>query len=111
MSDVAAAPSGVPQGSVVGPIVYVVYINDLPEALTSPSFLFADDIKIVNLSSKAEDLTTDLQAAALWATQWDMEFSWWRCKTSHFGRDQAPDLADEDALGSHVLGQVDSSKD
>ncbi len=42
--------------------------DDLPEALSSPSFLFADDLKIVNSSSKADDLTTYLQAAALLAT-------------------------------------------
>ncbi len=96
MSDWAAAPSGVPQGSVLGPILFVVYINDLPEVLSSPSFLFADDLKIVNSSSKADDLTTDLQAAALWATQWDMEFSWAKCKTLHCG---------------HGLAQVDSFKD
>ncbi len=69
VSDWAAAPSGVPQGLVLGPILFVAYINDLPEALSSPSFLIAADLKIVNGSSKAEDLTTDLQAAALWATQ------------------------------------------
>ncbi len=43
-------------------------MNDLPKALSSLSFLFADDLKIVISLSKAEDLATDLQAAALWAT-------------------------------------------
>ncbi len=72
-----------PHGSILRLILFGVYINDLPEALSSPSFPFADDQKIVNSSSKAEDLTTDLQAAALWATQWDVEFSWAKCKTLH----------------------------
>ncbi len=50
------------------------------------------------------------QAAALWATQWDMEFSWAKCKSLHFSRGQSPDLPVEDELGSHVLEQVDSFK-
>ncbi len=45
VSGCAAAPSGVPQGSMFGPILFVVYSNDLPEALSS--FLFVDDLKIV----------------------------------------------------------------
>ncbi len=111
ISDWSAAPSGVPQGSVLGLILFVVHIHDLPEALSSPSVLFADDLKIVNSSSKAEDIMIDLQAAAFRVTQWDMEFSWAKCKTLHFGRCQAPDLAFEDELGSHVLEQVDSFMD
>ncbi len=111
MSDWAAAPLGVPQGFVVGPILLVVYITALPEALSSASFPFADDLKIVNGLSKAEDLTTYLQAVALRATQCDMELSWVKCKTWHFGRGQAPELAVEDELGSHVMEQVDYFKD
>ncbi len=76
VSEWAAAPSGVPQGSVLGPIRFVAYINDLPEVLRSISYLFADDLKIVYCSLKADDLSADMHTAALWASQWDMEFSW-----------------------------------
>ncbi len=65
----------------------------------------------MNSSSKAEDLTTNLQAAALWATQWDIEFNWAKCKILHFGRGHAPDLVVEDELDRHVLEQVDSFRD
>ncbi len=53
----------------------MTYINDLPEVLSSFSFLFADDLMIVNWSSKADDLSADMHTAALWAFQWDMGFS------------------------------------
>ena len=38
--------SGIPHGSVIGPLLFVLYINDLPEVTKSDTFLFADDIKI-----------------------------------------------------------------
>ena len=38
--------SGIPQGSVLGPILFVLYVNDLPDCVSNDTFLFADDTKI-----------------------------------------------------------------
>ena len=45
-SEWANITSGIPQGSVLGPILFVLYINDLPENIVSNVYMFADDTKI-----------------------------------------------------------------
>ena len=47
--------SGIPQGSVIGPLVFVLYINNLPELTKSDTFLFADDIKIFRTITDKND--------------------------------------------------------
>ncbi len=43
----AEAKSGVPQGSVIGPVLFVIYVNDLPDRLSADSLHYADDIKLI----------------------------------------------------------------
>ena len=54
-SEETAVLSGIPQGSVLGPLLFVVYINDLPESVKSNIFLFADDTKILKQITSKED--------------------------------------------------------
>ena len=70
--------SGVPQGSVLGPILFLVYINDLPEELSSQVRLFADDTAVyltVGGSDDGKTLQTDLDRLSVWENRWDMEFN------------------------------------
>ena len=60
-SEETAVLSGIPQGSVLGPLLFVVYINDLPESVKSNIFLFADDTKILKQITSKED-ALDLQS-------------------------------------------------
>ena len=84
--------SGVPQGSVLGPILFLVYINDLPEQVKSRVRLFADDTAMyLALSAHIEGqiLQNDLLSLEKWEKMWDMTpfpgclrlglswFNWW----------------------------------
>ena len=69
MSSVAQVTSGVPHGSVLGPLLFLVYINDLPLVVSSTVGLFADDAYIYQVIKSKEDTTAlqrDLDALVKW---------------------------------------------
>ncbi|MES9881396.1 MAG: reverse transcriptase domain-containing protein [Sedimenticola sp.] len=81
--------SGIPQGSVLGPILFLVYINDLPNTVTCLIKLFADDSKLyskVNNQMQAETLQQNLNSAETWANEWQMYFNAKKCKHLHIGK-------------------------
>ena len=47
--------SGVPQGSVLGPLLFTMFVNDIPSIVSSPTFLFADDTKIFHFIKSSDD--------------------------------------------------------
>ena len=71
--------SGVPQGSVLGPLLFLVYINDLTDNISSHMRLFADDSSIFtsvkDIDLTQEKLVKDLEAVSTWAYQWKMVFN------------------------------------
>jgi hypothetical protein len=87
----AAVLSGVPQGSVLGPILFLVYINDIDGAAVLIEALrkFADDTKLGNGAETEESrrrLQETLDRLVEWAQVWGMEFNIKKCKVMHFGR-------------------------
>ena len=76
-SDWADIESGVPQGSILGPILFLVYINDLFDEVSSDIRIFADDTFIFRFvdSSSTIDLNADLQKITVWAHQWKLIFN------------------------------------
>ena len=62
--------SGIPQGSVLGPLLFVIFINDLPDNITSYTKMFADDTKLFQALHSIDDkdsLQTDINKLAAWA--------------------------------------------
>ena len=88
-SDWSDVNSGVPQGSVLGPLLFLVYVNDLPGVVQSDVKLFADDTKLftgVPSTADAERLQADLDALMRWSESWQMPFNQGKCKVLHIGR-------------------------
>ena len=75
--------SGVPQGSVLGPVLFLLYINDIAEGICSHMKLFADDCLIyrtIQSSSDQHILQQDLNALVKWAEKWQIKFNTAKCK-------------------------------
>ena len=80
--------SGIPQGSVLGPILFLIFINDLPEAVNCCIKLFADDSKLYSAIRSKEEADT-LQENINKANDWKMTFNRTKCKHLHIGRHES----------------------
>ena len=103
--------SGVPQGSVIGPLLFVIFINDLPEHIKTHCKLFADDSKLYGKVFTEEDqiqLQEDLNACYNWAKRWDMHFHPKKCKVLHIGKHNRRDIYH---LGNNLIDETVEEKD
>ena len=109
-----AAPvlSGVPQGTVLGPLLFLIFINDLPSVVRSQVRLFADDCLMYRPVHSIEDqvaLQGDLVSLEGWADTWGMRFNAKKCQILTISRTRKY-LSYFYTLSGHTLDIVDNAK-
>ena len=85
--------SGVPQGSILGPLLFIIYINDIGKDLSSHTGLFADDCTISTGVSSYHDclsLQDDLNSLFRWANKWQLALNTSKCKVMCISRKRNP---------------------
>ena len=88
-SDPVPVLSGVPQGSVLGPVLFLIFINDLPDNIRSSVRLFADDCVLyrnIKTPTDCQILQDDLNSLGQWETDWQMKFNVAKCHSMRVNR-------------------------
>ena len=101
--------SGVPQGSVLGPLLFLLFINDLPEHIKNKVFLFADDLKMIANALRKDLVDEDLRILEDWEDTWSLRFNSEKCKTLHLARNENP--GNEYKIHGDILETIESEKD
>ena len=98
ISDPLPVISGVPQGSILGPLLFLIFVNDLPSSAKSSNvFLFADDTKCLKKISSQTDchlLQEDLLCLSNWSHKWNLQFNERKCVVLRFCLSSPPILFD-----------------
>ena len=102
---------GVPQGSVFGPVLFVIFINDLDESVRNHILKFADDTKLfsqVSTYEDAEKLQKDLSTLNEWSNKWSILFNDEKCKCIHYGynKNSMIILWERNALKQHTRREI-----
>ena len=89
--------SGISQASILGPLLFIIYINDLPSSVTCNAEIFADDSviyrRIVN-STDYFQLQQDIDNVSNWSKNWQLKSRTDKCKVLHVSRKRSPILFD-----------------
>ena len=112
ISDPVTVLSGIPQRSVLVPILFVIFINDLPDAVNSMMYLFADDTELMKEIQSSQDvvvLQNDVSEMDYWSNTWLIKFNLEKCHILTFGKPNP--FNNTYRLGNHILQRVEMEKD
>ena len=113
-TDWAAVLSGVPQGSVLGPLLFLIYVNEIPEIIKSCVKMFADDTKLWRKIQSEEDeqiLQQDLDRLEDWSKEWLLKFNASKCKVMQIGRKKTMNYHLRDGTDIVNLEETEMEKD
>lgn len=108
----ANVTSGVPQGTVLGPLLFLIYINDIPDRVKSHLRLFADDsylYRIIDSEHDTVQLQNDLDELIKWEKDWSMEFHPDKCKLLRI-TNKLNQIKSDYHMHGHKLATVDTAK-
>lgn len=108
VSRVKPVTSGVPQGSVIGPLLFLLFINDLPLSVINEIRIFADDVKMVADPAQKQSIQKDLDGLCNWEDMWLLKFNLEKCKVLHIGKNNPQN--EYNFLGSNLI-TCNSEKD
>ena len=114
-SDFEKVTSGIPQDSVLGPILFVIFINDLPDVIQVVMRLYADDSKLLGRVKAIEHVNRvqiSLNNSATWADLWNMFYNFKNCHHLHIGNNfPETEYIMETPNGPIKVEKVDCEKD
>ena len=109
-SNSISVTSGVPQGTVLGPLMFLLYINDIISNINSPLRKFADDCLLYRIINTSEDiiiLQKYLDQIASWVSTWQLRLNINKCALIHCSRSHSP-IIYHYTLNNCILKQTDS---
>ena len=116
LSSWAQVVSGVPQGSVLGPLLFILYVNDIPDLIKCNVRMFADDTKIYSVIRSFDDhlrLQSDVNQLLEWSHLWLLRFNIAKCKFMRIGNSAAfpYSMFDSTSNLSLEISEVQEEKD
>ena len=87
-SEWAPVTNGIPPRSVLRPVLFIIYVNDLPDIIHSSIQMFPDDTKVFNkitCPSDCKELQRDIDSLVEWSVAWQLKFNTAKCKIMHIG--------------------------